>query len=64
MPTAPLVDSRGGSISSDQGFYKANAKKMLKMFRKVLITRKGWCPRTGKGQRLMGILAVTGYGSV
>ena len=37
MPTAPLVDSRGGSISSDQGFYKANAKKMLKMFRKVLI---------------------------
>ena len=27
-------------------------------------TRKGWCPRTGKGQRLMGILAVTGYGSV
>ena len=27
-------------------------------------TRKGWCPRTGKGQRLMGILAVTGYGSI
>ena len=27
-------------------------------------TRKGWCPRTGKGQRLMGILAVTEYGSV
>ena len=26
-------------------------------------TRKGWCPRTGKGQRLMGILAVTGFGS-
>ena len=27
-------------------------------------TRKGWCPRTERGQRLMGILAVTGYGSV
>ena len=27
-------------------------------------TRKGWCPRTGRGQRLMGIKAVTGYGSV
>ena len=30
----------------------------------TIITRKRWCPRTGKGQRLMGILAVTGYGSV
>ena len=29
-----------------------------------IITRKGWGPRTGKGQQLMGILAVTGYGSV
>ena len=27
-------------------------------------TRKGWCPRTWKGQWLMGILAVTGSGSV
>ena len=24
----------------------------------------GWCPRTEKGQRLSGILAVTGYGSI
>ena len=35
-------------------------KKSVVCLMTKVITRKGWCPRTGKGQRLMGKEAVNG----
>ena len=51
------------------GIYTRNDKMTRRCRREKSLykswgTRKGWFPRTGEGQRLMGILAVTEYGSV